>query len=111
MSRLHQMDYSDPLAIDRARNMTWVTIHRVCGELAVSRSIGDPDYKGFTPGAKVDSFFCWPDGHSQVFHADLVIPDPECQSHPITSDDEFIILATDGIWDVVSPEEAVKLVQ
>ncbi len=66
LSRLHQMDYSDPLAIDRAKNMNWVTIHRVCGELAVSRSIGDPDYKGFTPGAKVDAYFGWPDGHEQV---------------------------------------------
>ncbi len=66
LSRLHQMDYSDPMAIDRAKNMNWVTIHRVCGELAVSRSIGDPDYKGFIPGAKVDAFFGWPPGHDEV---------------------------------------------
>ena len=111
LSRLHQMDYSDPMAIDRAKNMNWVTIHRVCGELAVSRSIGDPDYKGFTPGAKVDAYFGWPQDHNEIFYADLVIPDPECRTHGLTSEDDFLILATDGIWDVVSPEEAVKLVQ
>jgi serine/threonine protein phosphatase PrpC len=66
LSRLHQMDYSDPLALDRAKNMNWVTIYRVCGELAVSRSIGDPDYKGFVPGEKVDAYFGWPDGHKPV---------------------------------------------
>lgn len=64
--RLHHMDYSDPLALERAKAMSWVTTHRVVGELAVSRSIGDPDYKGFTPGEKVSAFFTWPDGHNQV---------------------------------------------
>jgi hypothetical protein len=43
-----------------------VTIYRVCGEISVSRSIGDPDYKSYIPGAKVDAFFIWPEGHDQV---------------------------------------------
>ena len=46
--------------------VSWVTIHRVCGEISVSRSIGDPDYKSFLPGVKVDAFFAWPDDHDQV---------------------------------------------
>jgi hypothetical protein len=33
----------------------WVTIHRVCGELSVSRSIGDPDFKGFTAAAAANA--------------------------------------------------------
>ena len=40
MGRLHRMDLSDPLVIGKAKEVNWVTIHRVCGELAVSRSIG-----------------------------------------------------------------------
>ena len=44
----------------------WVTIYRVCGEIAVSRSIGDPDYKSFIPGEKVNAYFLWPETHDQV---------------------------------------------
>jgi hypothetical protein len=48
----------------------WISCYpfpvRLCGELAVSRSIGDPDYKGFTPGEKVDSCFLWPEDHDMV---------------------------------------------
>ena len=108
MGRLHRMDLSDPLVRDKAQQVNWVTIHRVCGELAVSRSIGDPDYKGFTPGEKVDAYFNWPENHDQVFFADLVIPDPEFQSCDITHQDEFLVIASDGLWDVVSGEEAVS---
>jgi serine/threonine protein phosphatase PrpC len=67
MGRLHRMDLNDPLAVDRAQNMSWTTIHRVCGEISVSRSIGDPDYKNLVPGMKQeDWYFRWPEGHSQV---------------------------------------------
>jgi hypothetical protein len=40
LGRLHRMDLSDPEVCDKARQVTWVTIHRVCGEISVSRSIG-----------------------------------------------------------------------
>lgn len=102
------MDLADPLVMDKAQNMNWVTIHRVCGELAVSRSIGDPDYKSFVPGAKVEAYFSWPENHDQIFFADLVIPDPECTKKEISPEDEFLILASDGLWDVISSEEVVQ---
>jgi serine/threonine protein phosphatase PrpC len=111
LARLHHMDLADPLVMDKAQNMNWVTIHRVCGELAVSRSIGDPDYKSFVPGAPVDAFFSWPDGHQRVFLADLVIPDPECQAHDISPEDEFLVLASDGLWDVISSSEVVEYIK
>lgn len=109
VGRLHMMDLSDPLVRDKAKEVNWVTINRVCGELAVSRSIGDPDYKNFTPGAKVDAYFSWPDGHDQVFLADLVIPNPECKVIPMQTTFEFVVLASDGLWDVISDEDAVKI--
>lgn len=47
--------------------MNWVTIHRVCGELAVGRSIGDAPYKTIPLNDKLEDFlFLWPIGHSQV---------------------------------------------
>ena len=41
-----------------------VETYRVCGELSVSRSLGDPDYKGFP--SRTPAYFCWPKGHSEV---------------------------------------------
>lgn len=74
--------------------------------------IGDPDYKNIPVGERVaDGFFLFPDGHSQIFSADLLIPDPECKVHEVKLEDEFLILASDGLWDVVSSSEAVKLTQ
>jgi len=108
MGRLHRMDLSDPLVRDKAQQVSWVTIHRVCGELAVSRSIGDPAYKRFVPGRKVTDLFNWLDGHGQSFDADLVIPIPEFKTFDIGPGDEFIILASDGLWDVVSGSDAVS---
>jgi serine/threonine protein phosphatase PrpC len=108
MGRLHRMDLSDPVVRDKAEKVNWTTIHRVCGELAVSRSIGDPDYKSFIPGEKVsDPFFIWPKDHDGIFHADLVIPQPEFKSVELTKKDEFLIIASDGLWDVLTPKEAV----
>jgi serine/threonine protein phosphatase PrpC len=63
--------------------------HRV-GEAAihVTRSIGDFDMReqGLTP-------------------------EPEITRVELTPDDEFIILACDGLWDVLSCDEVVELVQ
>lgn len=111
LGRLHQMDLQDPAIRERAQqDVKWATIHRVCGELAVSRSIGDPDYKGFTPGAKAtDAYFPWPDSHDQIFHADLVIPNPEFQRLNLKPGDEFLIIASDGLWDVVTEVDAVGI--
>ena len=75
MARLHRMDFTEPIAREKAEQMTWTTIYRVCGEISVSRSIGDPDYKTFQPGIKKsDGFFIWQDGHDQVYR---------CTLHPV----------------------------
>jgi serine/threonine protein phosphatase PrpC len=66
VGRLHMMDLTVPAIRNKAQEVNWVTIHRVCGELAISRSIGDPDYKNFVPGEKVQNYFAWPDGHDEV---------------------------------------------
>ncbi|RZC81631.1 hypothetical protein C5167_044195 [Papaver somniferum] len=39
-----------------------------------------------------------------------VISVPEVTQRSITSKDQFIILATDGVWDVISNQEAVQIV-
>lgn len=61
--------------------------HRVLGVLATSRSIGDYYLKPF------------------------VITDPEVKVINRTKSDEFLILASDGLWDVISNDLACKVVR
>ncbi|KAJ1442775.1 PPM-type phosphatase domain [Sesbania bispinosa] len=39
-----------------------------------------------------------------------VIATPDICYHPLTSNDQFIVLATDGVWDVLSNEEVASIV-
>ncbi len=43
----------------------------------------------------------------QIFKEDLIIPDPEFASVNLDPSHEFLILASDGLWDVLSPDDAV----
>jgi serine/threonine protein phosphatase PrpC len=40
-----------------------------------------------------------------------VIAEPEIGSHAIGADDVALVAATDGVWDVLSPEEAARIVR
>ncbi|KAL4117556.1 hypothetical protein PRIC2_011545 [Phytophthora ramorum] len=109
LSKLHSMDLSDPEIQQRAeRVVKWVTIYRVNGELAVSRAIGDIDYKGEVLSKY--EYWAFPEGHDRVFHGDLVISMPECQEIEITPEFDFLILACDGLWDTIKSREAVTYV-
>nr|CBE67042.1 CG6036-PA [Drosophila atripex] len=67
-----------------------VMIKRVNGTLAVSRAMGDYDFKGdLTRGC------C----------EQLVSPEPDVTVLERLASDEFIILACDGIWDVMSNDD------
>ncbi|KAK7383441.1 hypothetical protein VNO78_29120 [Psophocarpus tetragonolobus] len=59
--------------------------HRVFGVLAMSRSIGDRYLKPW------------------------IIPEPEVTFIPRTKDDDCLILASDGLWDVMTNEEVCDL--
>lgn len=99
-------------------------ITRVCGELAVSRAIGDRDFKAAynqkSDSATVqgnDGWGClldlkYPDEHNRTFVGDLVggIPDFDTirVGEPGVSD-EFLLLACDGLWDVLVREHACYL--
>ncbi|KAI8019028.1 putative protein phosphatase 2C 13 [Camellia lanceoleosa] len=63
------------------------------GDLAVTRALGDWYMK-------------FPIGSSSPLTAE-----PEVQQIMLTEDDEFLIVACDGIWDVMSNEDAVSLVR
>jgi len=60
---------------------------RVCGSLAITRALGDLSLK-----------------HVVVSH-------PYTTTTTISPNDDFLILACDGVWDVISDQEAVDLVR
>uniref|UniRef100_A0A3P9JKD4 Protein phosphatase 1E n=1 Tax=Oryzias latipes TaxID=8090 RepID=A0A3P9JKD4_ORYLA len=64
----------------------WFGTWRVNGSLSVSRAIGDSEHKPYICG----------DADHSVF--------------PLDGSEDYLILACDGFWDTVSPEEAVRVV-
>jgi serine/threonine protein phosphatase PrpC len=101
-------------------------ISRVCGELAVSRALGDRDFKAAfnlpSPITQVyqDKNECWdcplflpyPDVHDRCFRGDLVSNTPDFQRIRVGEDgvsEEFLLLACDGLWDVLDADDAVRV--
>ena len=69
---------------------------RVNGNLNLSRSIGDLKYKqvpGISPAEQ------------------MITAEPDIVQVTLDSQDEFIILGCDGIWDCLTNEQAVKYVR
>jgi len=80
----------------------WVTVHRLNGCLGMTRSIGDILIKN------------WRDKQfpNSNFTGDLVIATPEVIVETVDRmNDRFLILATDGLWDIFSNQEAVDFVR
>jgi len=68
---------------------------RVCGSLAVTRGLGDYDFKiPFVPKG----------------HQDYVSRVPYFSEMEVDADCEFMVLACDGLWDVVSHKRAAEIV-
>lgn len=125
VGRLHHMDLDDPSIRQRAQQLNYVDIYRVNGELCVSRALGDLDYKlphvndyqhwfflPGHPGYREKSNHANPNTAEQPafkFTNDLVIVTPEWDVRDLEEEDEFLILACDGLWDVMSSQEAVDI--
>ncbi|XP_021467852.1 protein phosphatase, Mg2+/Mn2+ dependent, 1Ab isoform X1 [Oncorhynchus mykiss] len=89
---------SNPLEKERIQNAGGsVMIQRVNGSLAVSRALGDFDYKCV---------------HGKGPTEQLVSPEPEVyEIERSEAEDEFVVLACDGIWDVMANEELCDFVR
>jgi len=75
----------------------FVKARRVDGDLAVSRALGDFVYKT---------------NDNMPANKQKVIPNPDFVLYPrCDEEDEFIILACDGIWDVASSKQCSDFVQ
>ncbi|XP_022050031.1 protein phosphatase 1E [Acanthochromis polyacanthus] len=64
----------------------WFGTWRVNGSLSVSRAIGDSEHKPYICGDADHSIF------------------------PLDGSEDYLILACDGFWDTVGPDEAVRVV-
>ena len=97
-----------------------IEIYRVCGELAVSRALGDRDFKAAfnQPSGSGESHWecpldlLYPVDHSRSFTGDLVSNAPDFHTVRLGEEgvsDEFILLACDGLWDVMDADDAVRV--
>jgi serine/threonine protein phosphatase PrpC len=66
------------------------------GGLAVSRALGDSPYKQQTTLSTAEQ---------------LVVSVPSVKTHMVTAGDDFLVLASDGVWDVMSNQEVIDLVK
>ncbi|CAH3126033.1 probable protein phosphatase 2C T23F11.1 [Pocillopora verrucosa] len=74
----------------------WVEFNRVNGNLALSRALGD---------------FCFKRNDKKSPEEQIVTALPDVIQKEITPDHEFIVLACDGIWDVLSNQEVIDFVR
>ena len=45
------------------------------------------------------------------FHGPYIKSEPEIKIFPITPNDEFILMGSDGLWDYMSSKEAAEIIQ
>ncbi|GLT69500.1 hypothetical protein SLA2020_416480 [Shorea laevis] len=93
----------------------WINNGRICGDIAVARAFGDMRFKtkkdemlkkGVAEGRWSEKFV------SRVrFNADLVVASPDIFQAALGSDAEFVLLASDGLWDYMNSSDAVTFVR
>ncbi|XP_068660280.1 probable protein phosphatase 2C 5 [Aristolochia californica] len=93
----------------------WIVDGRICGNISVSRAFGDARFKtkknemlekGVEEGRWTQKFI------SRVqFSGDLVTANPDIYQVDLGPDVEFILLASDGLWDYMSSSDAVAFVR
>ena len=90
----------------------WISQSRVCGILAVTRAFGDYEFKGgryeLLEELKDSSDIL---AMKASMEGPPVISLPHCFTIPRSTEDEFIILASDGLWDTMNSAQAVTFVR
>ncbi|KAF5360471.1 hypothetical protein D9756_004721 [Leucocoprinus leucothites] len=74
----------------------YIEYGRVNGNLALSRALGDFQFKKN-----------WSLGPE----AQIITANPDVTCHDITEEDEFLVIACDGIWDCLSSQQVVDFVR
>ncbi|KAF8319125.1 protein phosphatase 2C 2, partial [Clavulina sp. PMI_390] len=71
----------------------YVEFNRVNGNLALSRAIGDFEFK---------------QNYALPPEEQIVTVNPDITVHDLTPEDEFLVIACDGIWDCMSSQDVIN---
>ncbi|KAJ7250891.1 PP2C-domain-containing protein [Mycena haematopus] len=74
----------------------YIEYGRVNGNLALSRALGDFEFKK---------------NYNMTPEKQMITADPDITCHDITDEDEFLVLACDGIWDCLSSQQVVNFIR
>ncbi|KAF7291548.1 Protein phosphatase 2C [Mycena chlorophos] len=74
----------------------YIEFGRVNGNLALSRALGDFEFKK---------------NYNLSPEKQVITADPDIEVHELTDEDEFLVLACDGIWDCLSSQQVVNFVR
>ncbi|XP_078042306.1 pyruvate dehydrogenase [acetyl-transferring]-phosphatase 1-like protein, mitochondrial isoform X1 [Augochlora pura] len=90
---------------------TIIKMERLLGQLAPLRSLGDFHYKWNKQilqevVSHIGEPIIPPNYHTPPY----LTARPEVKYHRLTPRDKFLIIASDGLWDLISPLESVRLV-
>ncbi|GMI34820.1 hypothetical protein TeGR_g9866 [Tetraparma gracilis] len=129
IAQLSRMDWEDPDVLSLLRRHAGAdgdvepgnapgrvnTITRVCGELAVSRAIGDVDFKSAHNSPTPDEglwegpdFLPYPDDHSRHFTGDLIVARGSSITEKIAHGD-ILVLVCDGVSDVMDTPDIAQI--
>jgi len=74
----------------------YIDFGRVNGNLALSRALGDFEFK---------------QNNELGPEKQIITADPDIICHEVTEEDEFLVLACDGIWDCLSSQQVIDIVR
>lgn len=104
----HKPSREDEAARIRAAG-GFVISNRVMGELAVSRAFGDADFKKGISETELEGEALTDAGPS--WDQPLIIAEPDIEVTTLRKNDQFLLLACDGLFDVFSYDEIVAFVR
>jgi len=112
LSRDHKAAREDEKARIRANGGTVDRVGRLWGDVVVSRAFGDLQHKGRDPREIIKAGPAATSKDDEEWGAvGTLVAAPDTMQVQIQPTDEFVIIASDGVWDVLSSEQAVAFVR